>query len=235
MTSKRARRNTHLDDDDQLDFFGELFARTSPYAHNFVSRYQRSLRPAPIYAVQKPQYGRPNPPQHPWLVARETLACIYDDEFAFKAPAWVPPDFEPIECELVNGHALKINANYWMPWGIEDLMSGIPPRAYFSIRVYCTENSLPKRLRRCEEFRAGVDFHILNIGEIWQWLLTHTQGRTIFDYDDFDVFVYALADYMGRNFTAESDTVSHFEDLAWISAPKWFDRVDDSIFNDQTG
>jgi hypothetical protein len=235
MTSRHTRSNKQPDDDDQLEFFGELFARTVPDARTFVSYYQRSSRPAPIYAVQKPQYGRPNPPQHPWQIARETLACIYDDEFAFKAPAWVPPDLKPIACELANGHTLKIKANYWIPWGVEELMSGIRPMAYFSIRVYCTENCLPKRLHRCEEFRAGVDFHILNICDIWQWLLKLTQSRAIFDYDDFDVFVYDLADYMGRNFTAESDTVSHFEDLAWISAPKWFDRVDDSIFNDQTG
>lgn len=235
MTSRHARSNTQPDDDDRLDFFGESLVLTAHDFRFFVSRYQRSLRHAPIYAVQKPQYGRPNPPQHPWLIARETLACIYDDELAFKAPALAPPDFEPIECKLANGHTLKIRANYWTPWDVEEMLSGIPPKAYFAIRVYCTENWLPKRLHRCEEFRAGVDFHILNIGEIWQWLLTLTQSRAIFDYDDFDVFVYDLADYMGRNFTAETDTFSHFEELAWISAPKWFDRVDDSIFNDQTG
>lgn len=157
------------------------------------------------------------------------------DKFAFRTPAWEPPDLRPIECELANGHTLKIRANYWTYWGIEEILLGTPPKTCFAIRVYCTENCLPKRLHRCEEFRAGMDFHILNIGEIWQWLLTLTQSRAIFEYDDFDVFVCDLADYLCRNFTAVTDVVSHFEDSTRISAPNWFDRVDDSIFNDQTG
>ena len=235
MTSKRARRNTHPDDDDQRNFFGELCARTSPDVRNFVSRYQRSLRKAPIYVVQKPQYGRPHPPQHPWLVARETLACIYDDERAYRCPEWRAPLFSPITCQLANGHTLVIHAGYRLEWRVENLIGGITPTEVFSIRIYSTEDSLPKRLHLCEEFRAGFDFHVASILEIWSWLLSLTQSRAIFVYDTLEGFLTDVTDFFARNNIEEPDAFDHLETLAWLSAPKWFDRTDDSIFNDQTG
>ena len=159
---------------------------------------------------------------------------MFDDEQPFHLPPPELPDLEPISCELANGHTLKLAARLWQRWRTyEDWIADVWPEPYFAIRLYCTENALPKRLVWTEEFREQLDFDAGRIPEIWQWLEEFTASRAIFNYDTLDEFVEELAERLAQFSAGGEDTVEHLQELPWLSAPDWFDRVDDSVFTDQ--
>lgn len=146
----------------------------------------------------------------------------------------VLPETQPIVCQLANGHAIKIAAGLWSRWRTyEEWAFRLTPQPYFAIRIYCTEDTLPKRLAWVEEFCEESDFSGHAFDEIWQWLAELSNGRAIFDFDS----VHELLDYISDGIielsVSDVDAVDHLRRLPQISDPDAFDKVDDSIFNDQ--
>jgi hypothetical protein len=144
------------------------------------------------------------------------------------------PERDPIVCELANGHTVKIVAALWSRWRTyEEWSAGVRPEPYFAIRIYCTETTLPKRLAWIEEYTEEADFPVSNFDEIWQWLTELCASREVFDFDDFREFMDHVSDGIIRFSTPEPDAVEHIEHLAELTDPEAFDKVDDSVFNDQ--
>jgi len=141
---------------------------------------------------------------------------------------------EPIVCELANGHTLKLVARYWWPVPtFEEMAARDWPDPYFAIRVYCTEDTLPKRLRWSHEFSEERDFDSTRIEQIWEWAKDLAAGRAIYDYDSIEEFIADFADNLAHLSDGGEDAVEHVHALPALTAPAWFDQFDDSIFNDQ--
>lgn len=159
---------------------------------------------------------------------------MFDDDGELDLPPPDLPELEPICFELANGHTVKIEARFWPGWQYyEDWISGLRPEPYFAIRVYCTQDTLPKRLTRVEEFRGDIDFCLTSIWDIWLWIGEFTSGRGMFDFDSFEDFSQYLSESIARLSANEPDADEHYRQLSQLTAPQWFDRIDDSIFNDQ--
>jgi len=159
---------------------------------------------------------------------------FHDDQHFHEDESPDADDLERIDCQLANGHTLKIVARMWSRWRTYgEWVAGYTPEPYFAIRVYCTEGTLPKRLVWVEEYCAGTDFPQDYFDEIWQWLAELCQGREVFDFDELDEFLDHLSDAVMEFTMLESDAVEHFEHLAELTDPDAFDKVDDSVFNDQ--
>jgi hypothetical protein len=157
-----------------------------------------------------------------------------DPQRAFRIPLRLLPDVEPIECELANGHAVKIEARLWQRVAnIEDWAAGILPEPYFAIRLYCTEGTLPRRLAWLDEFRNEADFALVDFPGIWEAIEQLTSSRQFYDFDSFWEFAEHLGDLMQQYLSIEVDAVEHYADLPLLTAPQWFDRYDDSVYNDQ--
>jgi hypothetical protein len=161
-------------------------------------------------------------------------APVQHEENDLAQPDAEPYTLDAIACQLANGHAVKLAAGLWSRWRThEEWVSGITPEPYFAIRVYCTEDTLPKRMVWAEEFCVETDFHLRDFEKIWQWLGELCQSRQVFEFDDLTGFLDHLCDELIRFSTAESDAVEHIKHLPEISDPEAFDKVDDSVFNDQ--
>ena len=157
-----------------------------------------------------------------------------DEESFFGSSLPETPELEPIRFELANGHAIKIAAGLWSRWRtLEEWAAGIRPEPYFAIRIYCTENVLPKRLAWVEEYCEETDFPRDNFDEIWQWLTELCKSREVFEFDDFREFLDHVSDGIIQVSTPDPDAVEHLKHLPEITDPEAFDKVDDSVFNDQ--
>lgn len=160
--------------------------------------------------------------------------AMHNEEHSLHLPPPDPPELEPILAELASGHALKLEARHWRSKPtVEELTSGRRPEPYFAIRIYCTENALPKRLLWSEELRDGTDFDVSRIAEIWEWLGELAGSRTMFEFDEFDDFLHHVIDGICQLSAQEPDATEHYQYLPGLTAPHAFDRVDDSIYTDQ--
>ena len=156
------------------------------------------------------------------------------DEHSSEESALNQPEMDPIFCQLANGHAIKIEAAHWSRWRTyEDWASRFRPEPYFAIRIYCTEDTLPKRLVRVEEYCEGTDFMFLDFDGIWVWLQTFCESRDVYSFDAFSEFQDFISDQIIELSTPDSDVVEHLKHLPEITDPNAFDKVDDSIYNDQ--
>jgi hypothetical protein len=152
--------------------------------------------------------------------------------------SFLPPDSEPTEpeaiCfELANGHNVKLHAKVWPGQDYEDWISNNPTAPYFAIRIYSTENTNPRRLAYVDEFCEGADFAQHDFEEIWQWLTEFCRSRDVYEFDELEEFIDHVADSLVERFTSDMDAVDHIKHLPEICSPEAFDKVDDSIFNDQ--
>jgi hypothetical protein len=169
-----------------------------------------------------------------WVPHPNNYGAMHDDERFYRLPAPDPPPLDPIFCELANGHTVKFETRFWnRVWIYEEWAFGILSESVFEIRIYCTQDTYPKRLVRTEKFKADVDFDIRSIQEIWLWISDFCKSRAVFDFDDFESFVSHIASEIGEISHPESNAMEHYEDLQFLSVPAWFDRIDDSIFTDQ--
>jgi hypothetical protein len=139
-------------------------------------------------------------------------------------------NWEPIVCELANGNSIKIEGGVWAN---RRTITDFPPSPCVSIRIYCTEDTLPMRLACVAEYIEGEDFPSFCTEAIWQWLSQFCGGREIFDFDCLDEFLEHVEEAITDIATPEPDAVEHIKDLPKLSWPECFDQVDDSIYNDQ--
>jgi len=157
-----------------------------------------------------------------------------DDDSEFILPRLAPTDYEPVTCELANGHLLKVEARLWhRPASYEDWCAGIVPEPYYAIRFYSTELHHHRRLVWFDELREDLDFDPSRIHEIWDWLARCIATREIFVYDSATDFVTEAAERFALISAGGEDLLDHVQALPALTAPAWFDRVDDSIYTDQ--
>lgn len=142
--------------------------------------------------------------------------------------------FDAFEFQLVNGHDVKVVfAGFWERLTLEDRREGAKPMKYSAIKVYSTEDMLPRRMGMQCEFRAGKDFNIEAVPAVWEWLARNVEERGHVDYDGLDDFLDDFADQLNQLSDAVEDAVEHLENLPRLVVPQMFDQVDDSIFTDQ--
>jgi hypothetical protein len=142
---------------------------------------------------------------------------------------------DPFEFQLANGHNVKIvYARFWERIRYQDWREGARPAKYRAIKVYCTEDTLPRSMAIHCEFRAGKEFALPTVPKIWDWLDELIQSRRFAEFDAVTEFIDELADQLIALSYAGGDAVEHFDHLSEISQPEFFDKVDDSLFNDQS-
>lgn len=142
-------------------------------------------------------------------------------------------EFEPVEFELCNGNQVKVAVGpFWDRLTDEDRRVGVKPSQYLAIRVYSTEDVLPRSLALQWEFRGGAEFSVETIPKVWLWLRVLVESREYRDFDWFEDFLAAFGEQISY-LSGEEDAVEHIERLSEVVRPEAFDRVDDSIFNDQ--
>lgn len=142
--------------------------------------------------------------------------------------------FEPCEFQLANGNNVKVVfAKFWERIRYQDWREGARPAQYYAIKVYSTEDILPRRMAIHCEFRHGNDFPLTAIPKIWDWIEWLMEPRRLAEFDSLAEFIDALAEEMNRLSDEGEDAVEHIDHLPQLADPKAFDHEDDSIYNDQ--
>ncbi len=144
-------------------------------------------------------------------------------------------EYDPISFDLASGGQIKVSLGYfWSKVSELDRRMGDRPYQYLAIRVYGNEGSNPRRIQQLHELRNGKDFVQNDCPKIWQWLLSHVGSRERFDHEDTDDFLSRFEAAIEMIQTADDDMLEHLERLPSHTLPEAFDRIDDSIFTDQT-
>ena len=140
---------------------------------------------------------------------------------------------EPFQFQLANGNKVKIVfAHFWEEYTGSDDYSR--PGKYFAIKIYSNEDLDVNRMAVRYVFRAGKEFGVTCVPQIWDWLGILVENREHIKYDWLDEFVDEFAEKIAELTDTEDDAVEHFEHLPELTIPEAFDHdVDDSIYNDQ--
>ena len=142
--------------------------------------------------------------------------------------------FDACEFQLANGNNVKVVfAKFWERIRYQDWREGARPAQYYAIKVYSTEDTLPRCMAIQCEFRGGKDFALPAVPKLWEWLGDLLDNRGYVKYDDVGEFIEELAANMAELSDAGEDAVEHIEHFPEMTAPAEFDKVDDSVFNDQ--
>jgi hypothetical protein len=142
--------------------------------------------------------------------------------------------FDPVEFELANGNRVKIDfAKFWERLTDLAQRAGELPGQFYAIRVYSNEGVLSSHLTFQLEFRANHEFRLVVVPRIWEWLSALTENRGHLKYDTFDDFADEFAEQIALLSNSDEDAVEHFQHLPEVTDPESFDKVDDSVFNDQ--
>jgi hypothetical protein len=140
--------------------------------------------------------------------------------------------FDPCEFQLATGNSVKIVfANFWERLTDSDRQLGAKPGQYYAIRIYSNEDVMSSHMTLQYELRDKYEFDTAQVENIWEWLqsLVENRGHIVYEgLEDFiDDFSHQISEMLGE------DAVEHFKHLPEITDPESFDKVDDSVFNDQ--
>lgn len=142
--------------------------------------------------------------------------------------------FDPFEFQLANGNDVKIVfANFWEEYTDSDRLGITQPQKYHAIKVYSNDDRLINRMAVRYVFRADHEFGLTTVPKIWLWLEELVGCRGHIQYESMDEFVEDFAEQIALLTDMEEDAVEHIEHLPEITDPEAFDKVDDSVFNDQ--
>jgi hypothetical protein len=140
--------------------------------------------------------------------------------------------FDPFEFRFANGTTVKlVFAHFWERISSADRREGAIAQKYFAIRIYSNENRLSGHLVLQSELRAEHEFRLSSLTSTWEWLHELVDTRRHINYEDLDDFVEDLTRHLEE--LLNEDAVEHYEHLSTLNDPEAFDRVDDSVFNDQ--
>src|SRR4051812_12387501 len=94
------------------------------------------------------------------------------------------PELEPIEFELANGHAVRVEHYIFLdkPTRAQRL-EGVASRKYSAICIFSTEDTFPRHFDLCDELRSGTTFEEHYEQRIWQWLEAMVADRRHRAYD----------------------------------------------------
>ncbi len=174
-----------------------------------------------------------------WLREAARAAEDVEDQITAETPAagdypLETAGFDASEFRLANGNDVKVVfAKFWERLRYQDWREGARPSQYYAIKVYSTEDTLPRCMAIHCEFRGGKDFSLLAVPKVWEWLADLTDERKSAKYDWLEDFIQELAEKIAEFSDTSEDAVEHIEHLAEMIAPDAFDKVDDSLFNDQ--
>lgn len=141
---------------------------------------------------------------------------------------------EPIVFQLLTGHDVKIVADRcYEPLDKSELSLGHTPQQLYTIRIYSTEDTFPRKMEEYHELRPFHDYEPGALAAIWEWLQAHVASRAGKEHETLSDFLEILADNMELLSIDEEDTVEHYRHLPEMTLPEAFDRIDDSYFNDQ--
>ena len=144
-------------------------------------------------------------------------------------------EFDPVTFDLASGDQVKVSLGlFWSKITELDRSLGSKPHQYLAIRVYGNESSYPRRIQHLHELRHGKDFTRRHCPKIWKWLLNHIESRERFDHENTDDFLALFESVIDKIQAADEDMLEHLERLPSYTLPDAFDRIDDSIFTDQT-
>jgi hypothetical protein len=142
--------------------------------------------------------------------------------------------FESYEFQLANGNNVKVVfAKFWERIRYQDWLEGARAAQYYAIKVYSTEDILPRQMAIHCEFRGGRDFAFPAVPKIWDWLDGLMDPRRLAEFDSLAEFIDELAEEMSSLSDAGEDAVEHVQHLPEVADPESFDHEDDSIYNDQ--
>jgi hypothetical protein len=143
--------------------------------------------------------------------------------------------FDPFEFQLANGNDVRlVFARFWERLTLADRREGARPSQYYALKVYSTEDTLPRRMAVQCEFRAGKDVAFEAVPRTWEWLDWLLESRQFIKYDSLDEFIEELAERIADFSDEAEDAVEHIAHIAEATAPEAFEHeADDSIYNDQ--
>jgi hypothetical protein len=140
--------------------------------------------------------------------------------------------FDPCEFELAKGSSVKIIfAHFWERLTDSDRQLGAKPRQYYAIRIYSNEDVLSSHMILQYELRDKYEFDTAQVENIWEWLQSLVENRGHIVYDGLEEFVEDFSHQISE--MRNEDAFEHFIHLPEITDPESFDKVDDSMFNDQ--
>lgn len=127
------------------------------------------------------------------------------------SPDW---DYEPLRCQLANGHRVVFMfSRFWLAPTGEDRRDGQGPVLVQAIRVYTNGDYVRQRSRLAFEYRLGKDFELEALEPAWNWLGELMQSRELYDYDDLDELMSDLADRLQDAAVEATNAVDHYDHL----------------------
>lgn len=118
--------------------------------------------------------------------------------------------YDPVSFDIATGIKVRVEIDeFWEQLSDEDLRLGHRPNLYFAIRVYSDEDSNPRRMIKCEEFRAGSDFDQECLTRLLPWLCELANSRHRFTYDRVEEFLEELSAKMDE-FAATSEDAATY-------------------------
>lgn len=135
-------------------------------------------------------------------------------------------DFNLVEFRLATGHDVEIKLR---PSEFFDDSLQIQ---FYSVQVCSTEDTLPLKLVEQHVFRIDQENAPAVLPRLWHWLEDlGANPRLIAEFDSLDDFAEAVDELIA---TLAAEAVDdHLTQLPELTDPEAFDKVDDSIFNDQ--
>ncbi len=192
-------------------------------------RLETQSQPPPAVTVEVPKWLR-----EAAGMAAEDEEARQDEPESREAFPLETAGLEPCEFQLANGNNVKVVfAKFWERIGYRDWREGARPAQYYAIKVYSTEDILPRKMAVHSEFRGGTDFAHAAVPKVWDWLDRLMEPRRLAEFDSLAEFIDDLAEEMYRLSDEGEDAVEHIDHLSQIADPKAFDHEDDSIYNDQ--
>ncbi|MDF1659668.1 MAG: hypothetical protein P1U58_18785 [Verrucomicrobiales bacterium] len=144
-------------------------------------------------------------------------------------------EFDQVTFELASGDQVKVGIGvFWCKRYEYDPTQGQKPFQYFAIRFYTNENNHSRRLKQFHQLQSNKDFERRHSGKILAWLVDHANSRECFDHDNTDDFLELFESVLDKIHAEDEDMIEHLERLPSFTVPAAFDRVDDSIFTDQS-
>jgi len=132
---------------------------------------------------------------------------------------------------LANGHWVEFTCRrYWLASGVSSRTT-LGALEIEAVRVCSNEEPGCHRSKLICELRNGADFDATALPAAWDWLRHLFHSRDLYDYDSLEELLEDFSRVLAES--AEETAIAHYEHLPELTAPKDFDRWDDSLANDQ--
>ncbi len=156
------------------------------------------------------------------------VRCIEQNE-AIAQSELEATNFPSVKFQLANGHDVRISIKAFTFYDF-----GVIRTQYYSVGVFSSDGTLPTTMIEQHAFQIDQEDSHDVIPPLWKWLEELVASpRRVADYDDLDDFVESMDEQINFLLSAPEDAVEHLEHLPETTNPTAFDKVDDSIYNDQ--